>query len=749
LLTVANPQLRSIIVTSSDTTEVTIPKSNTNLVMSTMSNIQTVIIPENTNQIAIDKSANLVGNTVSTNEYVIMFHVPHTNSVQDDAGIITIPSGTITGPVGWNGIMDLPTITQVTIPNEITTTTTNGITTTTVTSYSETAAFEIGLSGSTLEFSTPVRLEFTDDGGNEFTPFFVGSDGITTFIDTECLSDSALGLTTTGANECFFDNGTDLIVWTDHFTKFGASKKSSSSSSTGGSGGTSGGGRTGVSTSAGGSGIGGFGGILGTSLTINEIFYDKCDEYITRILVSSDADIAPSVVLHTAKSGTISAKLADVQPYEESNKITKVDKYLYEVPIDSDESFLMVVVTEEKGTLKHTVQASVRLSSCEDTIVIAKVPKDEIKETSSIAPRIFDTKFQIDDGKQYRADTESEFYYVDNQDLTVTAIVDSEIPLQRAELRTITMTQSDEDYIAVKMNIESLPISNSTSIVSATIPSQFIQEPGIKYWIHVLDEDKNTSQSKQYSIGVKPTSVSDVIVEMDVPTVRPTGSVVRPELYIKNENSPTFGVVSLIVDGKIVSKKSQLFETGQTKISFDWTIPASKMPSSNELQGRVDLYDKTITTSQALVHSYPKTIEMSSYDMKPLELLVRDDTVLADPALIYASDSNANLQFRVIDPQGQCIIGGTDECLVKENTKNHRGGFASLHYGDQILRVKYSGSDNALERFSITSIDPITGQWTITLETDDGFVPQVHAMQDISVKIKYRYHSETITVKSN
>ena len=69
-------------------------------------------------------------------------------------------------------------------------------------------------------------------------------------------------------------------------------------------------------------------------------------------------------------------------------------------------------------------------------------------------------------------------------------------------------------------------------------------------------------------------------------------------------------------------------------------------------------------------------------------------------------------------------------------------------YGDQVLRVKYSGADNALERFSITSIDPITGQWTVSVENEDGFIQQAHAVEDISVKVKYRYHSETITAFS-
>ena len=71
------------------------------------------------------------------------------------------------------------------------------------------------------------------------------------------------------------------------------------------------------------------------------------------------------------------------------------------------------------------------------------------------------------------------------------------------------------------------------------------------------------------------------------------------------------------------------------------------------------------------------------------------------------------MQFRITDPQGQCVIGGTDDCTINESTKDNRGGLTSIMYGDQVLRVKYSGADNALERFSITSIDPITQSWTV------------------------------------
>jgi len=114
----------------------------------------------------------------------------------------------------------------------------------------------------------------------------------------------------------------------------------------------------------------------------------------------------------------------------------------------------------------------------------------------------------------------------------------------------------------------------------------------------------------------------------------------------------------------------------------------------------------------------------------------------------FTSNSDDSLRFTVTDPQGQCIIGGADECLINESTRGKRGGLESIPYGDQILRIRYSGADNVLEKFSITSIDPIVGQWNISLESEDGFVQQAYASEDSVVKIKYRYHSEIVTLFS-
>ncbi|MFQ5782355.1 MAG: hypothetical protein ACE5GR_04805, partial [Nitrosopumilus sp.] len=648
-------------------------------------------------------------------------------------------STTISGPIDWDGLLGLPTFTPIIIPDTETET------------FSETTAIEIGLPSAEITFDEPVRIEFTGDGGNQgFDTFFKrAGDTSVTFITITCNADDLATVKAQlgGTGECKFDDGSDLIIWTTHWTSFGDSRKSAKSTSSAGpsAGPSGGGGATGTGPSG---GIGGFGGILGTPLAINEVSYDRCTENMARILVSSDADEPPSVILHTTRSGTVYATLAEEQPFEEFNQFSRVDKYVYEAPIASDETFFMVVVTEIKGEIVNKVQAPVYLTDCTGSTTIVKLPKEE--EISFEVPRIFDVKFQIENGTKYSAESESGLFYLDEQDLTVTAIIDSKSPLERVTLRTITMGQTDEEYVALKMDVEPMAISDSTYFVSATIPSYFMTEPGMKYWIHIFDEDLNVVDSKQYEIGVKPTTTPEISVEMDVPTIKRTGATIKPEVYIFTENNATaYGLVSLIVDGEIVSQRTQLFEAGQTKVTFDWQIPKSESSSSNELQGRVDLYDGTIITEVATLYNHPRTVSILSSELGALEIIEKDGQVLAEPALIYASDNNTELQLRVTDPQGQCVIGGTDDCQINESTKDNRGGLKSILYNDQVLRVRYSGPDNALERFSITSIDPIVGQWSVSLETEDGGFQEAHAIEDTSVKIKYRYHSETITVFSN
>jgi len=409
----------------------------------------------------------------------------------------------------------------------------------------------------------------------------------------------------------------------------------------------------------------------------------------------------------------------------------------------------MIIVTEAKGTAENSVNAAIDLTSCEGTISVADVPEDEFDELLFTVPRIFDTKFQIDNGTQHRADSDSKSLYVSEQDLTITAIIDSETPLKRVELRTITLGQSDDEYIAMKMNVEPM-IFFDTYMVSGTIPSFLMQDPAIAYWIYVIDEELNEVESAHYTMGVKPILEPDVSLELDVPSIKQSGSTVRPNLFINNDQSPAYGIVSLLVDGIVVSERAEFFGMGQTKVSFDWEVPSSVELSTHELQGKVDLYGSTEITASALLYSHPRTLSLSAYDMKTIQVVEKDGDVLASPVLIYASNAQTDeFKFQVTAPNGQCIIGSSDECSVQDSTRSDRGGLQSVQYDGQTLRIKYSGPDSTLERFSITSIDPIVGDWTVTLEAEEGFIPLAQAVKDLTIKVKHRINSETITVYSD
>jgi len=749
----SSSNVNTIIYPDSETSSLTITESNTVLVVPTggFSAIVLQLNVPNIENVFIDWN-NRITTTATTKEVEVIDGFTINRDIDLDGNPDVIHSlfadTTISGTETWDGLFEILSFTTADVPTSIST---DGGTTTTTT-FETQIVVEIG-SDQTLFSDKPLRLEFPSQGGQGFSAFLQTGTEEERIIGTSCVADNLTavdGINGAGqlkaGDECFIDDGSSLIIWTTHYTKFGATR--GTSTSTGGDSGSSSSGSSGsgAGRSSAGAGAGGFGGILGTPLAINEVSYDKCVENMARILISSDADEIPTVTLHTTRSGTVYATLAEDQPFEEFNEFSSVKKYVFEAPIASDETFMMVIVSEIKGELTNRVQAPVYLTSCTGSTTIVELPEDE--EVSFDVPRIFDMKFQIGNGTMHNVESESELFYLDDEDLTVTAIIDSKSPLGRVELRTATLGETDEEYVAIRMNVDTMIISNSTYFASATIPSFFMVEPGVKYWIHILDEDLHSIDSKQYKIGVKPTTVADISVEMDIPTIRPSGSLIKPELYIFNDDVSSYGIVSLVVDGEVVAKKSQLFEIGQTHVIFNWDMPNSDGYSSNDFQGRVDLYDNSTITESALVSSHPRTVVISAHDMESLEIIEKDGQVLADPALIYASNSDSDLRFRVIDPQGQCIIGGTEECLLNENTRGKRGGLESILYGDQILRVRYSGADNALERFSITSIDPITGQWSVSLETDEGFMQQAHAMEDISVKIKYRYHSETITVKS-
>ncbi len=61
--------------------------------------------------------------------------------------------------------------------------------------------------------------------------------------------------------------------------------------------------------------------------------------------------------------------------------------------------------------------------------------------------------------------------------------------------------------------------------------------------------------------------------------------------------------------------------------------------------------------------------------------------------------------------------------MVQDSTLSNRGALYSVILDGQIYRIRYSGADSPLERFSITSFDPVIGDWKVEIISDDSLLP--------------------------
>jgi hypothetical protein len=115
-----------------------------------------------------------------------------------------IPNGTTVtaNPTSWNGVIAGPTATTVTIPDM---TTDTGI--------------EIGFSDGILSFDRAVRIVFPGQSGKRVGYIRTGISF--TEITTTCTNDTQTTNDLMAANgDCKINVGSDLVVWTKHFTKF-------------------------------------------------------------------------------------------------------------------------------------------------------------------------------------------------------------------------------------------------------------------------------------------------------------------------------------------------------------------------------------------------------------------------------------------------------------------------------------------------------------------------------------------------
>ncbi|MGI0101451.1 MAG: LamG-like jellyroll fold domain-containing protein [Nitrosotalea sp.] len=645
---------------------------------------------------------------------------------------ITIPADTISG-TSWDGVFDMPAVQtgqNLVLPTPSGQTSTVNV------------VFQMG-SSTPLTFDNAVRMVITGQAG-QHVGYYHSSTNTVTEITTLCTDDTqATNNNLPAGGDCKINVGSDLVIWTLHSTGFATWSSSVSSTST--ASGSSGGGAGAVGVGAAGAesnftslGTSGTSGISGAIpapvLKIDGISYNLCQNDTVKILVEY-SDSAPAVILRTSMSGTVQAAQDTVQPFAQQNQNSTIQKMVYVAQVDPKETSFEAMALQAADNNVYSVGDTVNVSACQQSINYAN-PGATAEQAG--APGIFDVMLQAGNGTEIPSSVQNQF--TSSQPVKVSAIINSPTP-PKVQLRFVPSGSSVTAYSTVDMDVIPLQISNTTYTVSGTIPADMMQAPAISYWVDAQNTAGKTTDSAQYTIGVKPAYDIAGTLEMDIHPVMAEGTAGSPVAYFTNNGTgPIYGSVSLVVDGSITyTSPSQVFGTGQTAVDLKWdTVSAGKL-QEYKVRAVANFYDKSFETSASQITTFPSVQSVALPQLSTLSALNENNNTIAQPSVLYSSfNDKGTMRYDVTAPGGICVIGGSADCLVQKSTFGLAGNLKSVTIGDQIYRVRYSGPDSPLERFSITSVDPIVGPWHVGVDLQQGLVPQAHAAQDVFLKIQYR-----------
>ena len=635
-------------------------------------------------------------------------------------------STTVTGSTSWNGMIQLPTV-------QSTTTFTPPSSKGTI----NTPQVQINLGSSTpLTFNNAVSIRIAGQAGNHVGYFY--DSGPVTEITQVCPSVDSVTTNTnylSGLQDkiCKINDGSDLVVWTMHFTGFGTWSSSTPSVSAAPPGSGGGAGSVGTGPSA---AVGAFGGILVSPLKIDSISYNLCQNDTVKILVEYSGNNT-SVIVRTSLTGIVEATPDAVQPYAQENQNSTVQKVLYDAHINQNETSFEVVVLQGEGQNVNSVGQTVQVQGCQQVV---NYPSTAVQAAPQVgSPEIFDVKYHLANGTDVPSSEES---YVASQPLNVQAIINSPTPPTQVQLRFVPISSgTDSPYSSVNMTVTPLQVTNTTYTVLGTIPQGMMQAPAVTYWIDAQNAAGKAADSDHYTVGVKPSYPVVGNLEMDISTTRAQGTMDNPSAYFTNNSTgPVYGTISLIIDGNVTyTSTPQVFGVGQTAVNLQWKAPSTGTISDYNMQAVANIYDRSFETSGTTITTFPSVQTVAISQLSTIQMLNESNNTIAQPLVLYSSFNNeGTMQYNVTAPDGTCVIGGSSSCLVQNSTFSLPGSLKSVTIGDQIYRIRYSGPDSPLERFSITSVDPILGNWHVGIESQQSLLPQAHASEGVFLKIKYR-----------
>ena len=204
-----NVSTSTVTVTNIVDTDQTVPSDDGNVAIS--SSTPEVVISSSTQPLTINIAAGTDNATINYGTLITggTGVIPQT-TINTELADIAIPALTIvtSASTTWNGIMNAPRVTTIDLPA------TSGETKTL------SSAIEVGFSGAKLSFSNAVKITMPGQA-NKRVGYTRNGEGFTE-ITTACTEDSQTwanaNLGTDG--DCKVNSGTNLVIWTKHFTTF-------------------------------------------------------------------------------------------------------------------------------------------------------------------------------------------------------------------------------------------------------------------------------------------------------------------------------------------------------------------------------------------------------------------------------------------------------------------------------------------------------------------------------------------------
>ena len=112
-----------------------------------------------------------------------------------------------------------------------------------------------------------------------------------------------------------------------------------------------------------------------------------------------------------------------------------------------------------------------------------------------------------------------------------------------------------------------------------------------------------------------------------------------------------------------------------------------------------------------------------SLDEKNVDESILLPRVIQGSLFTSARGDESKVNLEITTPSGQCVIGQNSNCLVSESTRKPGEIYSIVSIDDINYKIRYSGNDVRLEKFSIvpedTSSKIVIDDWNIKIIKDE------------------------------